>query len=179
MTISLASLCGIVCFVVCVFTAQRGTGARPDHGIYIGMVELRLPDTGNLAALRVKVFHDDLQSAVRAAFPSRFRPAERGGEWLEANREAVLSYFRRTLVFRARNTLLKYNFAAFTRENDLYILDFVLQCPDKWQSLQIRADFLTELFPAQSNVIRWEAGKSGVFFARASRNSPEVRIERD
>lgn len=156
--------------------AVGSTPRSPAHALYIGMVEIQFPETGDSAALRVKVFCDDLQSAVRATFPSRYRPALKGGEWIAHNRDAVSAYFRQKLEFSLRNTLLKYKMVAFSMENDLYILDFTLQCPDNWQTLQLRADFFIELFPAQSNIIRWENGKGEPSFARTSRNSSTIQI---
>jgi len=170
MIIFLASL---LTFVSCAVGSTRGSAA---HALYIGMVELHFPEAGNVANLRVKVFRDDLQSAVRAALPARYRPAPKEKEWITHNREAVIGYFRQKLEFSSQHTILKYKMVASSRENDLYLLDFTLQCPQKWQTLQLRADFFTELFPTQSNIIRWEKGKGEASFARTSRNAPVIQI---
>lgn len=171
MTIFLTSL---LSFVVC---AVGSTPKSPAHALYIGMVEIQFPETGKVANLRVKVFQDDLQSAVRAALPARYRPPKpKEGEWIAHNRDAVSTYFRQKLEFSSRDAILKYKIVAFSRENDICILDFTLDCPNQWESLQLRADFFTELFPAQSNVIQWKKGDKQPSFARTSRNSPIIQI---
>jgi len=160
-------LIGVSCFLP--------FAAGINHALYIGMVELHFPEKGNTATLQVRVFADDLKSGVRAAFPARFRPAE-GEKWLELHRKSVENYFRQKLVFRHGNKTLELSLTQVRQENEMFHLDFVLQCPKGWETLHLRADFLAELFPTQSNVVKWEKGGGVPHFARATQNAPEVVI---
>ena len=152
------------------------SSSRPLHGLYIGMVKLDFSQSGNTASLQVRVFYDDLQNGVRAAYPSKFRAAE-GEEWLSINRRLVEAYFKEKLVFSLNGRMLELSLKRSTQENDLYQFDFSLQCPTKWASIQVRADFLTELFPTQSNVVQWQKGGGAPSFARATRQTPEIVIK--
>ena len=148
---------------------------KPLHGLYIGMVNLDFSESGNSASVKVRVFYDDLQNGVRAAYPSKFRAAE-GEQWLTLNRRLVEAYFREKLVFRLEGKPLGLLLKRGFKENDLYQFEFSLECPTKWESIRVRADFLTELFPSQSNVIQWQEGGGTPRFARATRQAPEFDL---
>lgn len=152
-------------------------GASYDHAIYIGMVELHCPEGRGAGEMRVKVFHDDFQDGVRNAFPEKFRAAD-PGSWLDQNQALAEAYFRRHLICRLGGKPVAFNLVRAQQEQDIYLFEFHFDCPNQWNTMSLRADFLTELFPAQSNVVQCTIGAQPARFGRVTKAQPEWSYHR-
>ena len=124
----------------------------------------------------IKVFADDLQDVIRAAYPGKSRPGH-GAQFIADNGALIESYFQAHFLCRfnaGKAALLKW--VSGKPENEVYWLKFALQTPERWRELVIKAPFFTEIFPAQSNVIQLLHGPDKRF-ARLTKNDDEVQFD--
>lgn len=146
---------------------------RPLHGIYLSVVQIDHPAQGDEAAILIKVFTDDLQDVIRAAYPGEIRPAQ-GAQFISDNSALIGSYFQQHLSCRFNaGDAASLQWISGTPENEVYWLKFTLQVPKKWRELSIKAPFFTEVFPAQSNIIQLLHG-SEKRFARLTKSEDEA-----
>lgn len=127
-------------------------GAMP-HALYLSVVQIDQSDVDSDAQILVKVFANDLQDVVRAAYPEAYERTQ-DQVFCASNKQAIERYFREKLNCRIngdRATLFLLN---GTQENDVYWLKFRLQGPHKWQNISIQASFFMEIFSTQSNIIQ-------------------------
>ena len=133
-----------------------------NHAIYIAVIELIHQPNHDKAELRVKTFTDDLQDVLKNKFGrSFFLPDEliEGDDF-----DKVAAYFSDHLKFVVNEQRAGYELNKVTRENDAHWLYFTLKAPRNWQKLEIKADFLMELFPQQSNIFQLKVGKKKLFY---------------
>ncbi len=114
------------------------------HAIYISVLEV---DQGSI---KVKVFANDLEDAI-------FNHSQQRLKFLPGNcadnSERVSSYFKDHLEIKINSVVQDYSYYRCDL-NDLSIwLTFKFKSPDHWQNVVIKADYLMELFPTQSNVV--------------------------
>ncbi|HHL51785.1 MAG TPA: hypothetical protein ENJ39_00280 [Flammeovirgaceae bacterium] len=144
--------------------------AGPEHAVYVSVVEFK-QTTGQEAELAVKVFADDLEDAIYHASGERYDL--RGGEC--AGR-AVTAYLQDHLQIKVNGSPVTYTFVS-CEHNDMSVwYTFSCQVPAAWQTVQIRADYLMELFPTQTNVVSIAASGSKKML-RLSRAAPDARLE--
>ena len=131
----------------------------PDHAIYIGVIEIQHIAEIPSATVRVKVFSDDLHSAVRNKVGAEIDPVV---EMLcLTGTEQVLAYFQEHLTLSVNGNELALENTACSFEGDAHWLDFTVQCPTNWESISIEADFFMEIYPTQTQMIHMnENGKN-------------------
>ncbi len=146
----------------------------PNHAIYISVVELNHDSEKQESFLSVKVFTDDLQNVIRN-FNSEFN---RAGieQFVDANKEDIEKYFRQHLTFTVNDKLKELEFVSSVLVSDVYFLNFKFKSATDWKKLEIVADFFTEVFPDQSNVmtIKYKGEK---YFARLTKSKPNYFVE--
>lgn len=117
----------------------------PDHAIYISVIEIRKQE--NITEIKVKVFQDDLQNAIKnysgvvvltapEAFPQKY-PNE------------IESYFREHLKVND----LSYQLKSSELNGDSYWFTFLSENAE-WTKINATADYLMELFPTQENILK-------------------------
>ncbi|MFM8448770.1 MAG: DUF6702 family protein [Haliscomenobacter sp.] len=151
-----------------------GRTAEAWHSLYIGMMEVVHAQGSKETVVRVRVFQDDLRSAVRAFSPSAYQAAE-PEKWPSLNQGVLQSYFGRhlSLTINSKKAALKWHSTRL--EGEVYWVEFRVQSAVSWKSLDIRADFLTELFPDQSNVVQVESN-GRKWFSRTSGAVPTAQF---
>ena len=127
-----------------------------NHAVYISVIQIAQKPESDLAEINIKVFTDDLQSALRNEFPD-YKPVSES-VLCEERREFILPYFSNHFSIEINNTKELLAFKNCQQEGEVYWLKFEVNCPASPQNMKIEADFFMELFPTQSNVLSLEIG---------------------
>ncbi len=152
------------------FFLGGATPAGSGHAVYVSVVEFK-QTTGQEAELAVKVFADDLEDAIYHASGERYDL--RGGECAG---QAVTAYLQDHLQIKVNGSPVAYTFVS-CEHNDMSVwYTFSCQVPSVWQTVHIRADYLMELFPTQTNVVSIAASGNKKML-RLSRETPNARLE--
>ncbi len=138
------------------------TEALP-HAFYLAVVQLDHAAGGATARVTVKVFTDDLQDALRNAFPDEFRPVTTDA-FCERLGEQAGRYFARHFTCTINGEERPMTLQRCELQNDVYLLQFELACPADWRELRVKADFFMELFPSQTNVLSILHGEEKGYF---------------
>ena len=146
----------------------------PDHAVYISVVELNHDSEKQESFLSVKVFTDDLQNIIRNFNPDFTQASNE--QFVDSNEEDIAVYFSEHLTFTVNDELAQMEFVSSVLVSDVYFLNFKFKSSGEWKKLEITADFFTELFPDQSNVmtIKYKGEK---YFARLTKSKPDYFIE--
>ncbi|MEP1093733.1 MAG: DUF6702 family protein [Cyclobacteriaceae bacterium] len=141
----------------------------PDHAIYIAVVELNHNSEKLESFLSVKVFADDLQDVIRNFNPEYVKA--NGEDFVNKNERDISKYFAEHLRFNVNNEFEKMEFTSSQAVGDTYFLNFRIQSDAQWENVQITADFFTEIFHDQSNVLTVRNGEKK-YFARLTKAKP-------
>ena len=149
-------------------------GAAIDHAIYLAVIELDHGGGGPSAQATVKVFTDDMQDALRNAFGEEFRAVGEADFCVRLSGQAG-AYFAEHFTCRINGRPAPLTLKNCTLEGDVYLLQFDMECPERWEKLEVEADFFMELFPTQSNVLSILHGEERGFF-RLTKKDPVASI---
>lgn len=122
-----------------------------EHAIYLSMIEIIHEAHGTRASVKVKVFTNDIEDALTNEFKERRKLSEENS--CEVHKRQIEQYFRHHLIISVDKTLLNLSLQKCELLTDAIWLDFEVSCPEKWTSAEVKASFLMELFPTQSNVV--------------------------
>lgn len=136
-----------------------------DHAIYISTVKIQHNTSDSLAQITFNVFSDDLQDCLHHAFPKEEEIKTKS--ICELSPELINTYFNQHFQCQINQQHHKIQWLDCEALTESHLLTFQMPCPANWEALQIKADFLMELFPTQSNVIQIK-NKDQQFFARAT-----------
>lgn len=123
----------------------------PSHALYLGTIQLKHEAGADHAQMNIKVFSDDLQSAVRNA-SAGFQTGPLSNLF-EKNETLIKAYFRQHTNITINGQLTVPTLSKWNQQNDVHLLTFELSCPTQWQEVEFKANFFMELFPTQSNVV--------------------------
>lgn len=155
-----------LCILLPFIPAEKGPAT---HALYLSVVQIEHSKVGTAAKVLVKVFKDDLQDVIRAAYPEHYEPT--GNDvFCENNKLLIERYFREKLNLQINGDPAGLDFLEGTQENDVYWLKFQIEGSRKWQDISIHASFFMEIFSTQSNIIQVINGQERRF-ARLTRNS--------
>lgn len=120
------------------------------HAIYVSVLEIAYSTGMAQGSLQVKVFANDLEDAIY--HHSKIHLDLQNGK-CEQGPEAIIAYFEDHLRFKIDGKLQK--IANLSCEvNDISIwLTFDFLAPENWGRVEVKADYLMELFPTQSNIV--------------------------
>lgn len=149
--------------------------AAPDHALYLAVVQLDHSETQAPARITIKVFEDDLRDAIRAAFPGEYQVGPIAS-FCNIHARPIERYFRQHLQCAINGDPAVPEFRSGKLAQDVYLLEFVLPCPERWTRVQLQADFFMELFPTQSNVLHLLHG-SDKRFGRLTKGLATVIFE--
>lgn len=122
-----------------------------EHAIYLSMIEINHAAHATKASVKVKVFTNDIEDALTNEFEERRKLSEENS--CELNKHQIEQYFRHHLSISVDKTLLNLSLQKCELLTDAIWFDFEVSCPEKWTSAAVKASFLMELFPTQSNVV--------------------------
>lgn len=139
----------------------------PTHAVYISVVEI------NQQEIRVKVFQDDLQDALRNFNPKS--PAIRTNFHCGESGELLSRYFSQKLKVEVNDQNLELDFGSCSEEGDSYWITFITNGPEEWHSISVKDNHFMELFPTQSNIIKINSPEQ--HFCRLSMSQPTCSFE--
>lgn len=145
-----------------------------DHAIYISLVEVDHKDLGGSATVKVKVFADDMEDAMMNAFKKRIDFLDASS--CDASKVQVEAYFKKHFSYSINNKLANLTLIHCEANGDAIWFYFKMDCPDKWTRIEVRANFLMELFPTQANIITIYHGDEKRFLKITHTRPEEVVI---
>lgn len=110
-----------------------------DHAIYVSVLEIDHQE------MKVKVFMDDLNDAIRN------------------DSSSIEEYFQKKINLQTDDESVIFSFQEVTEEGEIYWITFKLEMPEEHGLVNLKADYLMELFPDQTNVVKVN-GKQSLFF---------------
>ncbi len=123
----------------------------PDHAIYLSLIEMEVHD--QMANLKVKVFTDDLQNAIRNA--DKGYKYESEISFVEGNALLVENYFRKHLMI-GQNSQIEFKSSELV--GDSYWINFQANVLDP-NKFEVKADYFMEIYPTQQNIIIVQSGE--------------------
>lgn len=136
------------------------------HTVYVSTLEI------DEQQMRIKVFTDNLQDAIRNDSKS-FRPSTEA-DFPADNRLAIEAYFRKKIELEINGQAIGFSLKEATLERDSYWITLSLNSHEKWKSCRLKADYLMELFPDQYNVVKVNNGKRQFF--RLNKDKPSCEF---
>ena len=132
------------------------------HAIYIGVVSIeQQPDQQN-TTIHIKVFQDDFEDAIRNEFGKHFLLKQNISN--DSTSVLVASYFEKHLTIKINGIFQELKFESFEAINEIYLVTYTMNAFLDWSQFEIKADFLMELFPDQSNVIHLRHAQKPYYF---------------
>ena len=104
--------------------------SNDDHAIYVSVLEI------DSQQLKVKVFSDDLHDALRN------------------DSSSIEEYFQKKIKLHINEQLIDFNLKEVSEEGESQWITFKMKTPAVWNSFYLQADYLMELFPDQTNVVK-------------------------
>lgn len=132
-----------------------------EHAIYIGVLQIHHLQNSTTAELSIKVFQDDLQDALRQT--EDLKKIEHQANFCSIHEKAIEQYFQNHIKCRINQQAVDIHLKRGEATNEVYQFYFDMSCPQTWTSMDIQANFLMELFPAQSNIIQLNNGDNKRF----------------
>lgn len=121
------------------------------HALYLSVIQIQKEPSAETAQVNIKVFTDDLHSALKNAFPDYTILKE--DLICEEGEAFIETYFQKHFSCEINATRSQLTFQDCQIENEVFWLSFEMTCPKKWLNFKISADFFMELFPTQTNVL--------------------------
>lgn len=135
-------------------------GDKADHAIYVSVMEV-IYVGDNKGTLKLKLFADDLEDAIYNQVSKRYDLL--GGECTLAKND-ISNYLQEHLELMIDNRRAKLNFVGCELNDISLWTSFEFQTSSEWNSVSIKADYLMELFPTQSNVVSLTKGEEKRMF---------------
>lgn len=129
-----------------IFLGLNSPASKEEHAIYISVLEIDRQE------MKVKVFRDDLEDAIRN------------------DSSSMDEYFRKKIVLQINEQPVSFSLKEVSEEGDSYWITFSLDTPPQWNSFYLEADYLMELFPDQTNVVKIMGQKPQYF--KLSKTNP-------
>ena len=119
-----------------------------NHAIYVSVLEIEKVD--KIGEIRIKIFADDLEDAIYNSSQKRIDLIK--GD-CNQNKILVSDYFAKHLQLNLDGTYVDYQFIS-CEVNDISIwFNYEFASMTTWSELEVKVDYLMELFPTQSNVV--------------------------
>lgn len=160
----------IFSFLFCGWTNKELSN---DHAIYISVIKIKHEPTQPNATIFMRVFADDLKSALRDKFG--YESITEKPTFCADYENYINQYFKKRFTCLINNSAVTYKLTTCERVEEVYQLEFNMECPTKWVSAKINAPFFMDLFPNQSNVVHLENGATKRF-GRATKGNETLRI---
>ena len=125
-----------------------------NHAIYLSVAEVVHEKGKGDAQIKIKVFTNDMEDALFNEFSQRITLSDTAV--FDANREYILQYFSNHFQISIDLKKQKLNLSRAELTGDAIWFYFNTGCAYDWKEVSVKADYLMELFPTQSNVISIE-----------------------
>lgn len=149
------------------------SSSHEDHGIYVSVIKIKQLDSTSEATMNIRVFADDLKSALRNQFG--YEAITGKPTFCEDYNTYIEEYFRKYLSCIINDETVTFQLNDCEKTEDVYQLSFHLVTPTEWKSVQLEVPFFMELFPNQSNIVHLEANNQKRF-GRATKGNERLRM---
>jgi hypothetical protein len=123
---------------------------RDIHAVYVSVLEIEKGEGKKSGQLRIKVFANDLEDAIYNSSKERI---DLLNDDYDQNKDLVNNYFSRHLQINLDGHKVEYHYNS-CEVNDISIwFSYEFASITTWSEIRIKADYLMELFPTQSNVV--------------------------
>lgn len=139
-------------WLLCIFHMAFSVSMPDDHAIYISVMEISKSESDHSCQIKIKVFSDDLEDALLNHHREVFYEVEKRPQLLSA-------YFNAGVDIEINGeTSIPLVYQYSEPLSDAVWLYFDVQTPQVWKDVTIRANYFTELFPTQSNILQVQYG---------------------
>lgn len=148
---------------------------KHDHAIYLSVVEVVHEKSTTVAQIKIKVFTNDMEDALFNESNQRMKLSE--VTTFELYKPDIQAYFSNHFQISINNKKQALLLSRAELTGDAVWFYFNMSCTDSWKEVSIKADYLMELFPTQSNVISVEHESKKQFLRlTASKKSDTVKF---
>lgn len=164
----------LLTIVLPIFTIILCAKATPlPHAIYIGIIDIAHPLNKDETFITLKIFQDDLKDAIKNTIPDKKIKAD--VPFFDTYKNDIEKYFQKHLNIEVNQQSLFLILEKGQQEGDVFYLHLKAKCPENWKGVKIKADFLMELFPTQSNILYLKNGENKQF-GRMTQQEKEVSL---
>ena len=164
-------------YILLIFLFLVPTGFRKlsaeDHAIYISVIKIQHAVNASTASVYMRVFTDDFKNALRNRFG--YESILEKPTFCTDYESYINEYFSKKFVCQINSERVEYRLMNCEKTEEVYHLEFIMDCPTRWNSAVIEAPFFMELFPNQSNIVNIENG-SLKRFGRATKGNEVLKI---
>ncbi|HEY5691785.1 MAG TPA: DUF6702 family protein [Cyclobacteriaceae bacterium] len=127
---------------------------KHDHAFYLSVAEVVHEKNKTVAQIKIKVFTNDIEDALFNESNQRMKLSEL--TTFELYKNDIQAYFADhfEVSINSKKQTIILSHAELT--GDAVWFYFNMSCTDSWNEVSVKADYLMELFPTQSNVISIE-----------------------
>ncbi len=144
------------------------------HAVYISVIDIRHEVSSDQASFVIKVFTNDFEDALYNHSDKRLQLSN--ADACDLNNAVISSYFEKHLQIQVNGKETVYRFAGCEINDDSIWLTFSMTCMANWNDFSIKADYLMELFPTQTNIVNLhESGEKR--FLKLTLDEKEGRID--
>jgi len=162
----------IILTILCLFPGAFAGNISPvKHALYLSVLEIDHRDVKSDALLNIKVFKSDIEDALRNKYKETF--SFETGNPCEKEGEKVLEYFRDHITIEINGDERPLVLESCEKNSDSIWFYFKLSKPGAWTTINVKADYLMELFPTQSNVVSIYNGDQKKFLRITKDNSTQ------
>lgn len=120
------------------------------HAVYVSVLEIKQKTGSEKGVINVKLFSNDLEDAIFNRSTQRIELTETNCEHYKT---LVDDYINDHLEFKINGIVQSYHYES-CEINDMSIwLNFSFSYSKSWQEMEVKADYLMELFPTQANIV--------------------------
>lgn len=152
------SVKSLLCFSMLLLCAAF---RAPEHALYLSVSEVKLQPEG-ISTIRIKVFSDDLQNAIRN-FSAQYQHASLQ-EFFEKNERLIMQYFQEHLQLSINGRPVRYTYQSHTVEQDAHFITYRFNWEGEAAKISMEADFFMELFPTQTNIVKVQQQDEQLYF---------------
>lgn len=144
-----------------------------EHAIYISVIEITNSNEFS-GRVMVKVFKDDLQDAIYN--DQEVQLAITNVAIDSSSYRFVDDYFNKHLSIIINDNEPVPLAVSATEINDMSVwLSFRIKSPKKWMNVEVKANYLMELFPTQSNIVNIRA-ENDYKLMRLTKRKPSDKV---
>lgn len=143
-------------------------GLKRDHAIYLSVAEVVHEQGKTDAQIKIKVFTNDMEDALLNEFRQKIGLSDTA--LFGANKKYIQQYFSQHIELTIDNKKQNLNLSRAELTGDAIWFYFDTICAINWKEVTVKADYLMELFPTQSNVISIEHSSKKQFIRLTNNN---------
>lgn len=154
-----------------IITSLTNTYYRPNHAIYVSVIEIEKSKNSDIAALRFKIFADDLEDAIYNQSGTRVNLLK--GDCNNAQK-LIENYLEEYFKLSINSTYVDREYKSCELNDISLWLEFNMNTPDDWHEVEVYAGYLMELFPTQTNVVSITFNESKKLFRLTNDKTTET-----